>query len=140
MKTQTEIVIETLQFYLADPSARRSKSDSSTSCFYHMVTSDGDRNCAVGRCMTTKAIDLFGNFGGTVSELKKQLDLGDTLDTLFREEYRGQSERFWLALQYLHDNNLNWSLDDFGAKHRGDFIRSCFPDAVQPALDLGLIK
>lgn len=139
MKTQTEIVIETIQHYLPDPLYRRGKKPTGE-CLYHVpaLFDVPERHCAVGRCMTAESLAAFGGFHGDVEALETKL--GDTLDTLLREEYCGHSQEFWSNLQSLHDRDYNWLPGDEGACYRGEFLRDIFPDAVQRALDLGLIK
>ncbi len=139
MKTQTEIVLETLQFYLEDPINRRAKKANSDCC-YHMRARFGapERHCAVGRCMTAASLASFGRFDGDVEAL--EAERGDTLDTLLREEYRGHSQEFWTNLQLIHDRDSNWLPGYDGAINRGNCLRDRFPDAVPAALELNLIK
>ncbi len=135
MKTETEIVIETIQFYLADPAARRAKSWDGSSCHYAMP-GEPSRRCAVGRCMTEEAIKEVGRYLGGVEFL-----IGDhgALDKLLREEYRGHSEDFWIRLQILHDEDGYWTADD-AAVRRGKLVRVYFPDALTPCIALGLVS
>lgn len=133
MKTQTDIVIETLQFYLADP-ARRAKTRGGNACFYAMPLEPSHR-CAVGRCMTEKAIKEFGSYTGGVNHLNA--DHGP-LDTLLREEYRGHSKAFWFSLQVLHDEDCYWTADD-AATLRRKSVKIDFPEALDSCVALGLV-
>ena len=134
MKTQTEIVIETIQFYLADPVARRAKSLSVASCYYAMP-GEPSRRCAVGRCMTEGAVKEFGSYIGGVDEL---IEAHGSLEKMLREEYRGHPQDFWFILQALHDEDCFWTADD-AATRRREFVRSYFPDALDPCIALGLV-
>lgn len=134
MKTETEIVIETIQFYLADPAARRAKSWDGSSCYYAMPLNPR-RRCAVGRCMTEEAVKEVGSYLGEVTQLVN--DHG-RLDKLLREEYRGHTATFWSHLQILHDEDCYWTADD-AATRRGELVRSYFPDALDPCIALGLV-
>lgn len=133
MKTQTEIVIETIQFYLADPAARRAKR-AGYSCHYAMPL-EPNRRCAVGRCMTEEAIKKFGSYIGGVSQLNK--DHGP-LDNLLREEYCGHSQELWSNLQTLHDVDCYWTAGD-AATFRRKLVRRCFPEALDSCIALGLV-
>ena len=92
-----EIVEETLQYYLEDPSRRAV--DAKGRCQYY--TEDG-KMCAVGRCMLyapahmhcTKAARSF-----TYEELQR----------LLKPDYREHSIEFWEDLQNIHDSGL-WEL------------------------------
>jgi len=134
MKTQTEIVIETIQFYLADPVARRAKTRAGYSCHYAMPL-EPSRRCAVGRCMTEKAIKEFGSYLGGVNQL---IEDHGPLDTLLREEYRGHSQEFWFSLQVLHDEDCYWTADD-AATLRRKSVKIDFPEALDSCVALGLV-
>jgi hypothetical protein len=134
MKTQTEIVTETIQFYLADPAARRAKKRAGYSCHYAMPL-EPSRRCAVGRCMTEEAIKEVGSYTGGVNQLNR--DHGP-LYRLLRAEYRGHSQEFWFNLQALHDEDCYWTADD-AATRRGKLVRRCFPEALESCIELGLV-
>ena len=130
MKTQTEIVIETLQFYLEAP-ARRS-TDGEGGCFY-ALPQDPSRRCAVGRCMTNAAIEDHGGYYRTASRMA--YDFG-SLDQFLKPDYHGHPTEFWQRLQNLHDEDLHWGDD---ASERHSFVAQYFPDALIEAERLGLI-
>lgn len=133
MKTQTEIVIETIQFYLTDPAARRAKVRGGSACHYAMPLEPSCR-CAVGRCMTEEAIKEFGSYTGGVNQLNEHFPL----DTLLREEYRGHSQEFWFSLQVLHDEDRFWTADD-AATSRRKAVKIAFPEALDSCVALGLV-
>lgn len=134
MKTQTDIVIETIQFYLADPAARIAKIMGGNSCHYAMPL-EPSRRCAVGRCMTEEAIKEFGSYIGGVDEL---IEAHGSLEKMLREEYRGHSQEFWFSLQVLHDADCYWTADD-AATRRRKLVRRCFPEALDSCVALGLV-
>lgn len=134
MKTETEIVIETIQFYLADPVARRAKTSGRSSCHYAMP-GEPNRRCAVGRCMTEEAIKKVGSYIGGVDEL---IEAHGSLEKMLREEYRGHEQEFWFILQSLHDEDCFWTADDAATRRRG-FVMRYFPDAFDPCIALGLV-
>ena len=75
-------------------------------CWY---ARDG-KMCAVGMCMTDEAIYWFGSFGGDINELSNKLLIQESksLDTIFKDEYKGHSLDFWKELQDLHDDSFLW--------------------------------
>jgi hypothetical protein len=101
MKTENEIIKETVEFYWADPAGRRAASD--IACEY--LTADG-RMCAVGRCLTPEHATRASDILCSASALPGLLCT--PLDELLRPEYRGHSVNFWSNLQTLHDDDLSW--------------------------------
>lgn len=80
-------------------------------------TSDG-RMCAVGMCMNDKAIGKYDNYVGSISEMTGRIiSEGKSLDSIFKEEYRGHNVNFWDDLQCLHDGDYYWT--DKGLSHIG---------------------
>lgn len=130
MKTQTDIVIETLQFYLEAPSRRSTYGGGG--CYY-AFPQDPSRRCAVGLCMTEEAIEDHGDYMGDASIMADEFG---SLDQFLKAEYHGHPTEFWQRLQNLHDEDLHWSDD---ASERRVFIAETFPDAVTKATELGLI-
>lgn len=120
MKTlsKEEIINETVSFYSADPKRRNVSVNSTTNspqCNY--VSTDG-RNCAVGRCLTTKvkdklvtseynSSDFQGLVVGMVNCSWAEADLN--LNKVLKPSYRGHSIRFWEDLQSLHDVDNYWN-------------------------------
>lgn len=135
MRTQTEIVIETIQFYLADPENRRS--DYTKGCHYtHPL--NPDVHCAVGRCMTPDAQRDHGHILGSVFDLVRGAG-ADHLDDLLQAEYRGHPVTFWQDLQSLHDYLGAWTGGENAALTRSIFVMDHFPDALAPCIALGLV-
>lgn len=98
MKTKKEIVEETAAAYNLNNRASVLR-NGFTSCYY--LTPDGERSCAVGRCMLDeKKQELKGVLGG--------LDTIRFDDSYLKEEYRGHEKTFWKRLQFLHDDEGYW--------------------------------
>ena len=96
--------------------ANRGISDNGDTCEY--LTIDG-RMCAVGMCMTDEAMDTWKDFNSGVYSLTAKLeDEGEELDSIFKDEYKGHSESFWIELQNFHDESRNW--DEFGLTVQGE--------------------
>jgi hypothetical protein len=131
METQTDIVLETLQFYLEDPKNRRAAHNGG--CCYR-TPDEVPRHCALGRCMTNTALDKLQNSSYTADILAKTYG---SLDQFLKPEYQGHSTEFWYDLQRLHDGAAHWNLEDSHARRR--FVATCFPDALSKAIDLGLV-
>lgn len=101
--TKTKIINETVEFYSADTSRRATNPGGS--CSYSIkILNDEERNCAVGRCMTGKALEVYGHQIESVYGLDRKANL----DTLLRKKYHGHEVNFWTDLQRLHDSELNW--------------------------------
>lgn len=131
MKTQTDIVLETLQFYLEDPKNRLAYANGG--CFYGRPGGE-TRNCALGRCMTDEALGKLWDSGHTASVLAM---VYGSLDQFLRPEYHGHSTKFWRHLQELHDENAHWNPEDSHARRL--FVEAHFPDALPKAIELGLV-
>lgn len=82
----------------------RSISDDESTCMY--LTNDG-RMCAVGMCMTDKALDTWGDFKNGVKSIVAILK-DKELDSIFKDDYKGHDEDFWSELQFLHDEPYFW--------------------------------
>lgn len=115
--TKEEIINETVKFYSTDPKRRsvNNKKEGTPNCQY--VSGDG-RNCAVGRCLTTKiknkvATSTYNNsdFQGLVhGMIGCEWDkTEENLDKLLKPSYRGHNLRFWEDLQNLHDVDDYWN-------------------------------
>lgn len=84
----------------------RGFADNEDICMY--LTDDG-RMCAVGMCMTDEALDTWKDFGKGVYYLVATLEeIDEELDSIFKDEYKGHSESFWIELQNLHDDSYLW--------------------------------
>lgn len=144
MKTETEIIIETLQHY-SDPANRAITRDAHGNmiCLYTARNEDVT-HCAVGRCMTEKALSEIGSTIDSATGIADAYG-GGSLENLLQEEYRGHPLDFWGTLQTLHDTDRLWLASaccegNTPAEERFRFISQRFPEALQPALDLGLIS
>ncbi len=84
----------------------------SSACLY---SSEDGKHCAVGMCLTGKALKRIFTEGlnsKTVFELYDKLG-----PEMFRKEYQGHELNFWKDLQQLHDNQEYWDdegITDFG--------------------------
>ena len=108
--TKTEIIIETKEFYDANPHLRgvsRLIPSADENCVYQSPT-EPERKCAVGRCMTKEALVSLGQAEGPAESLKCKSPDGK-LDTLLIQKYRGHSADFWEDLQHFHDSKINWN-------------------------------
>lgn len=104
MKTMTQILDETIEFYSEDPD-RRSMETSGKCYYWHDFAEEYGMNpdehdikqCAVGRCITN-------------GQAVPQGDICSVFNLVtFKKEYTGHSVRFWSALQRLHDSSMNWN-------------------------------
>lgn len=89
---------ETVQYYSEDTSRRAL---SKLTCLYK--TNDG-KMCAVGRCLKEGVIDYNHHNSLSVSGLLEYYKE----EEIFKQEYVGFDERFWLKLQGLHDEFKYW--------------------------------
>lgn len=108
MKTENDIIKETVEYYWADPKGRRAATR--LGCHYH-VPDDG-RMCAVGRCLTTEALPRASKVMCGAHELAERLE-ADCLDDLLQPEYQGRPVYFWESLQKLHDEEHVWNSEKF---------------------------
>lgn len=94
-------------------------------------TDDG-KMCAVGMCMNDEAMDEYGDYVGSISEISgKIINRGGYLDSIFKEEYRGHDVDFWDDLQRLHDHSSFWSdegLSEAGEKEVEALIKEYIDD------------
>ena len=92
MKTKTEIINETIQYYSEDTS-RRSKNDGDCSYFKK------NKMCAVGRCLIDpmkieKEMNIaFNNGKAKSTSVVAVEELFQNFDDLFQEEYQGHTGR-----------------------------------------------
>jgi hypothetical protein len=125
MKTENEIIKETVEFYWADPK-RRATAD--IGCWY--LTIDG-RMCAVGRCLTQRHAWRAFAMLCSVGQLPGRL-LEASLDEILQPEYRGHSVEFWENLQNLHDNEHIWDSEQL----LRDRLNHWFPNFPLDTLNL----
>lgn len=96
--TALEIIDETVEFYSADVSRRAL--DDNANCLYQAPSLN---KCAIGRCMTAKALAINKNVACTVDFLVPNID------SLVLKKYRGHSINFWTRLQGFHDFTSYWN-------------------------------
>ena len=92
-----DILEDTIEHYSESPRAM----DLSGSCQY----TDGDGNhCAVGRYMREEfqTTEFYGNNGTSVGSLAADID------TYLKSNVLGLTQKFWSALQDIHDSDNNW--------------------------------
>lgn len=105
-KTELEILDEFEAKYIKHPELRAKEE---RRCRYHICRNNN--KCAVGQYFTEKALENFGDFGGGIKMLRRQMkDYND----LFLPEYRGHELDFWEELQDLHDISRYWKENDEG--------------------------
>ena len=110
MKTENEIIKETVEYYWQDPKGRRAASD--IACEY--LTADG-RMCAVGRCLTPEHAARAANIICDVGRLPGLLEA--SLEEILQPEYRGHPVSFWDNLQTLHDTTRAWETEELLYEH-----------------------
>ena len=95
-----DILQDTIHHYSDFPRAM----DKSGSCQY---TDEVGNHCAVGRYLKPEfeTIEFFANDGVSVGSLTQDVD------HYLRSNVLGLTEKFWSALQELHDSDNNWSYD-----------------------------
>lgn len=103
-----QILDETVKYYSEDLSRRAL--DENFMCMYK--TPEG-KMCAVGRCMRDDAPFKDLNTQGELLSLEIIRDVefkkqDKKLDTLLKDKYKGVNIEFWMTLQSLHDQSLNW--------------------------------
>ena len=98
-----DILQDTIHHYSDFPRAM----DKSGSCQY---TDEVGNHCAVGRYMRKEfqTTGFYANNGVSVGSLTQQVDY------YLRSKVLGLAEKFWSALQDIHDDNNNWGEYDEG--------------------------
>lgn len=96
IKTKTEIIQETYDYYMEDLS-RRGVGDDWETCVYK---NEKGLVCAVGRCFNESA--RFDFIGSIISYSVKFPEW----DSHFKPEYQGHDVKFWNDLQRLHDGDI----------------------------------
>ena len=98
-----DILQDTIHHYSDFPRAM----DKSGSCQY---TDEVGNHCAVGRYLKPEfqTIEFFANDGVSVGSLTQDVD------HYLRSNVLGLTEKFWSALQDIHDDNNNWGEYDEG--------------------------
>ena len=98
-----DILEDTIEYYSESPRAM----DLSGSCQY---TDDNGNHCAVGRYMRPEfqTTEFYANCGVSVGSLAADVD------TYLKSNVLGLTEKFWSALQDIHDSSNNWGEYDEG--------------------------
>ena len=102
-KRMQDILEDTIEYYSEEPRAM----DASGSCQY---TDDNGNHCAVGRYMRPEfqTVNFYANNGVSVGSLAADVD------TYLDSKVIGLTEKFWCALQDVHDSCNNWGEYDEG--------------------------
>ena len=114
-----DILEDTIEYYSDSPRAM----DSSGSCQY---TDDDGNHCAVGRYMRPEfqTVDFYANNGVSVGSLSADVD------TYLDSKVIGLTEKFWCALQDIHDSCNNWGEYDEGLTAVGKVRRDSMKDKI----------
>ena len=119
MKTCTEIIDETIAAYTLNNRGV----DKSGNCRY--IVPDTGVCCAVGRCCEAPQAEWYGSFAMLRPRQFDNTFTPEQREEQFKPEYRGHSAFFWMDLQGLHDEALNWTSDGLSeeGKQRVDELR-----------------
>jgi hypothetical protein len=113
MKTKTEIINETVEFYSKN-SRSVTVGECSVICLY--IGNNGE-NCAFSRCCTEEGKQrLHKNYEG-ITLGQRSLS---NYETFLKQEYCGHSQDFWVEIQKLHDVSSHWKdgkLSESGGRH-----------------------
>ena len=115
-----DILKDTIEYYSESPRAM----DLSGSCQY----TDGDGNhCAVGRYMKPEfqTVDFYANNGVSVGSLAADID------TYLDSKVIGLTEKFWCALQDVHDSSNNWGEYGEGLTAVGEVRCNSMKDKIE---------
>ena len=112
-----QIVLETVEEY-ADPNKRAMyvNKDGLRTDVPQYEDINGNK-CAVGRCMTKKAIEKYASSCKEVQAIAyAETNNPINIDPLLKPEYQGHGYTFWSKLQDLHDTERFWSEDGITEK------------------------
>jgi hypothetical protein len=130
--TKLEIIEELFDnHFVKNPNKRGvSEFEGRPICVYYKA--DTRNKCAVGMCLTTKALSHIGreHFEGDVRDLDDFFS--NNLDYYMKDQYRGHSLKFWTALQDLHDSPRFWTntgLSDEGQNRLAD-LKKRYADSL----------
>ena len=132
-KSALEIINETAEYYISDPSRRATephitlldggkRSITRQVCVYNKKD---NKKCAVSRYLKNENEDYRGVIYDLVREkFSRSLSLYDLTPTgLLKEEVEGFSIQFWSDIQQIHDCSTHW--DENGITGKGiSFIES----------------
>lgn len=117
-KTELEIVLETVNYYRANPRAI-------VDGMPRYIAPDGAM-CAIGRCLGTKSVKKLKNVTTKITPLVLNVIKYERKDEWFKPEYRGHMLTFWAKLQELHDNDEYWHDGDLTKE--GYYFATLFAD------------
>ena len=115
-----DILEDTIEYYSESPRAM----DLSGSCQY----TDGDGNhCAVGRYLKPEfqTTGFYANQGQSVGSLAADVD------TYLKSNVLGLTEKFWCALQDVHDSSNNWGEYGEGLTAVGEVRCNSMKDKIE---------
>jgi len=114
-----DILDDTIEYYNESPRAM----DKSGSCQY---TDEVGNHCAIGRYMREEfqTVNFYANDGVSVGSLAADLD------TYLKSNVLGLTEKFWSALQDVHDSSNNWGEYDEGLTAVGKARRDSMKDKI----------
>jgi hypothetical protein len=120
MLTEEQFLLDTIEYYSADPANRRCSDPITGMCQYspELARRLHSEGCAIGRYMTKEEMALNGNFQGDVLNLSEE---GKIPKKLFHFDID-----FLEDVQVLHDRRVNWS--DAGLTDSG---RACVKQIVR---------
>ena len=115
-----DILDDTIEYYSESPRAM----DKSGSCQY---TDEVGNHCAVGRYMRPEfqTTGFYANNGVSVGSLAADVD------TYLKSNVLGLTEKFWSALQDIHDNDQNWGEYDEGITSVGEVRHTRMKDKIE---------
>ena len=102
-KTCSEIIDETL----AAGYTLHNRGVEGDHCFY--IAPESGVMCAVGRCCIAPQSDWVGPFTRLARTERDRAMAPDEREAELKPEYRGHSAFFWMELQTLHDDDMNWT-------------------------------
>ena len=117
-----DILEDTIEYYGDDPSETRAADDGE--CVY--TDADG-RHCAVGRYLKPEfqTTGFYANSGQSVNCLAADVD------TYLDSKVIGLTEKFWSALQDIHDSDNNWGEYDEGLTECGKTRCGSMKDRIE---------
>ena len=115
-----DILDDTIEYYSESPRAI----DKSGSCQY---TDEVGNHCAIGRYMREEfqTVEFYANNGTSVGSLAADVD------TYLKSHVLGLPEKFWSALQDIHDNDQNWGEYDEGITSVGEVRHTRMKDKIE---------
>jgi hypothetical protein len=105
-KTIEEVIRETFDYYQNNPRGMNLEGLTSSRCLYK---TDKGYKCAVGRCLTDKAIDYLAETDALGASFNSVTTMPLPPNVvLFKEEYSDIPDSVWTRLQCYHDRHDNF--------------------------------